>query len=107
MLNVAAALLISTLAAIDAVASSVIPLDLDQITAGAQHIVHVRCTKNEVQADAAIGVVTVTAFVVLDRAKGRDGTNSGNRRHQPKPSVTDCDDRGTNEVLWIGANSEI
>ena len=75
MANVAAALLISTLAAIDAVASSVIPLDLDQITAGAQHIVHVRCTKNEVQADATIGVVTVTTFVVLDRVKGR-GTST-------------------------------
>ena len=70
MLAVAAALLISTLAALDAVATSVIPLDLDQITAGAQHIVHVRCIKNEVQADAAVGVVTVTTFDVLERVKG-------------------------------------
>ncbi len=65
-----AALLFSTLGAFNANATSVLPLELDQITAGAQHIVHVRCTGNEVQPDAAIGVVTVTTFVVLDRAKG-------------------------------------
>ena len=70
MLAIAAAFLFSALVPFDAAATSVIPLDLDQITAGAQHIVHVRCTSNEVERDAAIGVVTVTKFVVLDRAKG-------------------------------------
>lgn len=54
-------------------ATSVLPLDLDQIVAGAQQIVHVRCTGNEVQADPAVRVVTVTQFVVLDRAKGTAG----------------------------------
>ena len=70
MLAATAALFLATLGAFNAAATSVVPLDLDQITAGAQHIVHVRCTNNEVQPDAAIGVVTVTTFVVLDRAKG-------------------------------------
>ena len=70
MLALAAAFLLSTFGAFNAAASSVLPLDLDQIAAGAQHIVHVRCTRNEVQRDAAIGVVTVTTFDVLDRAKG-------------------------------------
>jgi hypothetical protein len=65
-----AGFLLSTLGAFDAGAASVMPMDLDQITAGAQHIVHVRCLRNEVQADPAVGVVTVTTFVVLDRAKG-------------------------------------
>jgi hypothetical protein len=69
-LAVTAAWLLSTLGAFNAAASSVVPLDLDQIAAGAQHIVHVRCTNNQVQPDASIGVVTVTTFVVLDRAKG-------------------------------------
>ena len=70
MLAATAAFALSTLSVFNAAATSVLPLDLDQITAGAQHIVHVRCTGNEVQPDAAIGVVTVTTFVVLDRAKG-------------------------------------
>lgn len=70
MLAATAVFLLSVLGAFSAAATSVLPLDLDQITAGAQHIVHVRCTSNEVQPDAAIGVVTVTTFVVLDRAKG-------------------------------------
>lgn len=70
MLAALAAFVLSTFAAFSATATSVIPLDLDQITAGAEHIVHVRCTRNEVQRDAAVGVVTVTTFVVLDRAKG-------------------------------------
>jgi hypothetical protein len=61
---------LSTLGAFNASATSVLPLDLDQITAGAQHIVHVRCTGNEVQPDPALGAVTVSTFVVLDRAKG-------------------------------------
>jgi len=70
MLAATAVLFLSTLGAFNAIATSVIPLDLDQITAGAQNIVHVRCTGNEVQSDPAVGVVTVTTFVVLDRAKG-------------------------------------
>ena len=70
MLAATAALCWSTLGAFDAAATSVVPLDLDQISASAQDIVHVRCTSNEVQADAAIGVVTVTTFVVLDRVRG-------------------------------------
>src|SRR3977135_2054661 len=65
-LAVTAAWLLSTLGAFNTAASNVVPLDLDQIAAGAQHIVHVRCTNNVVQPDAAIGVVTVTTFVVLD-----------------------------------------
>jgi hypothetical protein len=56
-----------------ALAASVAPLSLDQIVSGAKHIVHVRCTGNAVQADPGVGVVTVTSFVVLDRAKGGDG----------------------------------
>lgn len=62
--------LLSMLGAFSAAATSVIPLDLDQIAARAQHIVYVRCTGNDVQPDTAIGVVTVTTFDVLDRAKG-------------------------------------
>ena len=59
----------------DTAATSVLPLDLDQITAAAKHIVYVRCTSNEVQADPTVGVVTVTSFVVLDRAKGGEGAS--------------------------------
>jgi hypothetical protein len=70
LLAATAAFLLSTLGVFNATASSVIPLDLDQITAGSQHIVHVRCTGNEVQSDPAVGVVTISTFVVLDRAKG-------------------------------------
>ena len=70
LLAATAVILLSTLGVFNATASSVIPLDLNQITASAQHIVHVRCTANEVQADSTVGVVTVTTFVVLDRAKG-------------------------------------
>jgi len=51
-------------------ASSVVPLDLDEIIAGAEHIVHVRCTGNAVESDPDVGVVTISSFVVLDRAKG-------------------------------------
>ena len=65
-----AAFQMSMLGALDAVAASVVPLDLDQIVAGAQHIVHVRCTGNVAQADPDVGIVTVSSFVVLDRAKG-------------------------------------
>ena len=53
-----------------ATAASVAPLDLNQIVAGAQQIVHARCTGNESQPDPVLGVVTVSTFVVLDRAKG-------------------------------------
>src|SRR5260221_9227653 len=70
MLAATAAFLLSAFAAFNAAATSVIALDLDQIVAAAQHIVHVRCTGNEVRPDAAVGVVTLTTFVVLDRAKG-------------------------------------
>ena len=65
-----AALVFLTLGASNVSATSVLPLDLDRITADAQDIVHVRCTGNTVQPDAAVGVVTVTTFTVLDRAKG-------------------------------------
>src|SRR5215472_9009148 len=65
-----AALQIVLLGTSAALAASVAPLSLDQIVAGAKHIVHVRCTGNVVQADPDVGVVTITSFVVLDRAKG-------------------------------------
>jgi hypothetical protein len=65
-----AAFQMSMLAANDAVAASVVPLDLDQIVAGAEHIVHVRCTGNRVQGDPDVGIVTLSSFVVLDRARG-------------------------------------
>jgi len=65
-----AALQVSLLGASAAIAASVAPLTLDQIVAGAKHIVYVRCTANTVQADPDVGVVTITSFVVLGRAKG-------------------------------------
>ena len=68
-LAAAAAFQLSMLAT-TAFAASVVPLDLEQIVAAAEHIVHVRCTANVVEADATVGIVTVTTFVVLDRAKG-------------------------------------
>ena len=61
---------LSILGMTGAQASSVVPLDLDQIIAGAEHIVHVRCTGNTVQGDPQVGIVTISSFVVLDRAKG-------------------------------------
>jgi len=61
---------LSILGTAGARASSVVPLDLDQIIAGSEHIVHVRCTGNTVQADPQVGIVTISNFVVLDRAKG-------------------------------------
>jgi hypothetical protein len=70
MLAATAVFLMSMQGAHHAAATSVIPLGLDQITAGAQHIVHVRCIGNGVEPHAAVGVATVTTFVVLDRAKG-------------------------------------
>ena len=68
-----AAFQMSMLGANDAVAASVVPLDLDQIVASAQHIVHVRCTGNLTESDPTVGIVTVSSFVVLDRAKGGAG----------------------------------
>jgi len=64
---------LSVLGMSEARASSVVPLDLDQIIAGAEHIVHVRCTANTTQADPDVGIVTISSFVVLDRAKGGAG----------------------------------
>jgi hypothetical protein len=66
---------LSMFGSFDTAATSVLPLDLDQITAAAKHIVHVRCTSNEIQRDVAVRVVTVTTFVVLDRAKGGEGAS--------------------------------
>jgi hypothetical protein len=63
-----------SLVATTAFAASVVPMDLEQIVAAAQHIVHVRCTSNAVESDPMVGIVTVTGFVVLDRAKGGNGT---------------------------------
>ena len=54
--------------------TSVLPLDLDRLVAGAQSVVQVRCTGNVVEPDATVGAVTVTTFVVLDRAKGSAGS---------------------------------
>jgi len=68
-----AAVLWNALGAPDAAATSVLPLGLSQIVAGAEHIVQVRCIGNDFAPDAAVGVVTVTTFVVLDRAKGAGG----------------------------------
>jgi hypothetical protein len=65
-----AAYLCATLLSIQARAASVVPLDIDQITAAAQHVVHVRCTGNAVEPDSLAGIATVTTFDVLDRAKG-------------------------------------
>ncbi len=53
-----------------ATATTVLPLDLDQIVAGAAEIVHVRCLANESVPDTTVGVATLSTFVVLDRAKG-------------------------------------
>jgi hypothetical protein len=71
---VIAACAVAAFGAQSAIAASVIPLDLNQIEAGAAEIVHVRCTGNTFQADPSIGIVTVSTFVVLDRAKGSAGS---------------------------------
>jgi len=68
-----AAFLLSAFGACGAGATSVLPLDLDQIVARAEHVIHVRCTGNDVEPDSTVGVATVTTFVVLDRAKGAAG----------------------------------
>ena len=60
-------------AALVARATSVLPLELDAIVAGAEHIVHVRCIGNAYEPDLAVGVVTVTTFDVQERAKGAGG----------------------------------
>ena len=57
-----------------ATAASVAPLDLDQIVARSQQIVHARCTGTQSQSDPVLGVVTVSTFVVLNRAKGAVGS---------------------------------
>lgn len=75
LITATAVFALSMSGAFDAAATSVLPLGLDEIVAGAKHIVHVRCTSNEVQADPAVGAVTVTTFVVLDRAKGGEGAS--------------------------------
>jgi hypothetical protein len=74
MLAATAAFVSSTFVATGAAALSLIPLDLDHITAGAQDIVHVVCTGNEFQPDAAVRVATVTTFMVLDSVKGAAAT---------------------------------
>lgn len=105
--------LLALLAAGGANATSVLPLDLDQIVGGAEHIVHVRCTGNEVRADPAVGAVTVTTFAVLDRAKGSGSATFTLRQaggaldgivvdyRVPKFSVDD------EYVLFVPATSEL
>ena len=66
----AATFLWSSCIAFHAAATSVLPLDLDQIATRAQHIAHVHCIGNEVLPDAAVGAVTVTTFAVVERVKG-------------------------------------
>src|SRR6185369_3762663 len=56
--------------AMPAGATSVAPINLDQIVADAELIVHVRCLDNTVEADPMVRIVTVTKFAVLDRVKG-------------------------------------
>jgi len=112
-LAAAAAFALSITGTFDAAATSVVLLDLDQITASAKHIVHVRCTSNEVQRDTTVGVVTVTNFVVLDRAKGGEGASFTVRQpggeldgvavnyHVPKFAV------GEEYVLFIPPSSQL
>src|SRR5262252_6607313 len=107
------ALQIALLGTSDVIAASVAPLNLDQIVAGAKHIVHVRCTGNVVQADPDVGVVTITSFVVLDRAKGGDDPTFTVRQvggelqglavdyHVPKFTV------GEEYVLFMPASSRL
>lgn len=108
-----AAFLLSVFGASGAGATSVLPLDLDQIIAGAQRVVHVRCTGNVVQPDPTVGVVTVTTFVVLDRAKGPASASLTVRQpggelngivvnyHVPKFSV------GEEYVVFMPASSKL
>jgi hypothetical protein len=71
--NLFAAALLGLLAAARADATSVLPLDLNDMVGAAEHIVRARCLGNKVQPDADVFAVTVTTFVVLDRAKGTGG----------------------------------
>ena len=108
-----AAFQVSLLGTGAAIAASVAPLSLDQIVAGEKHIVHVRCTGNVVQADPDVGVVTITSFVVLDRAKGGNDPTFTVRQiggelqglavdyHVPKFSV------GEEYVLFMPASSRL
>src|SRR5436305_1001857 len=64
-------LLLAALVAFDARAYSVLPLDLDQLVANAEQVVHVRCVAVAAVPDATVGVATVTSFVVFDRVKGK------------------------------------
>ncbi|HET7097417.1 MAG TPA: hypothetical protein VFJ68_08505 [Casimicrobiaceae bacterium] len=108
-----AAFQVSLLGTGASIAASVAPLSLDQIVAGAKHIVHVRCTGNVVQADPDVGVVTITSFVVLDRAKGGNDPTFTVRQiggelqglavdyHVPKFSV------GEEYVLFMPASSRL
>ena len=110
---VIAAFAISAFGVFDARATSVLPLDLDQMVAGAERIAHVRCTGNAVQPDATVGAVTVTTFVVLDRAKGVVGSTLTVRQpggeaggltidyHVPKFTV------GDEYVLFMPASSKL
>jgi hypothetical protein len=112
-LAVLATSLLIALAAPDAAASSVLPLNLNQIIAGAQHIAHVRCIGNDVAPDATVGVVTVSTFVVLDRARGAGGATfvvrqpGGERQglvvdyHVPKFRI------GDEYVLFVPAASRL
>jgi hypothetical protein len=65
-----AAIAWTAFAAPGAGASSVLPLALDEIIAESSDIAHVRCLRSEYVPDAVAAVVTVTTFVVLDRARG-------------------------------------
>jgi hypothetical protein len=83
------------------------------MVAGAERIAHVRCTGNSVQPDATVGAVTVTTFVVLDRAKGVVGPTLTVRQpggeangltidfHVPKFTV------GDEYVLFMPASSRL
>jgi hypothetical protein len=113
MIALCAALLSSGFAAMPAGATSVLPLSLTQIVADAQNVVHVRCTGNAAQPDAAVGVATVTTFVVLDRAKGTSGatfalrqaggTLNGLTVHYPVPRF----EVGEEYVLFVPATSNL
>lgn len=67
-----AALAIAALHAAAVAASSVVPLDLRQIVARAEHIALVRCVGSDTRADPTVGIATTTTFEVLDRAKGAE-----------------------------------
>ena len=64
------AALLALAGTVGAGATTVLPLDVDQMVAGAREIAHVRCVDNRAVSDPLVGVATITTFVVLDRAKG-------------------------------------